>query len=202
MSKFTNLRDFLAKYVHLNEIEWFFCEQFLKVSKHQKGEIIHYAGDVYNKLMFINKGITRSYIIDDNGNDYTWEICFNDANASTPNLFAIDCDSLLTQTPSMFSMEVIEDCELFWISYEVLQKLYEFHKKYERLGRLLIEDGYVYAQRRVIDMTIKSSTERYADFIKLHGHLLDKVPQYHIASYLKMTPQHLSTVKKTLKTAE
>lgn len=197
--KYKKLQDFLFKYVQLNNLEWFFCEQFLQISTYQKGEIIHFAGDVCNKLIYVNSGILRSYILDGNGNDYTWEICFNDENAKVPNLFVIDYDSFTTKTPSQFSIEVLEDCELLWISHDILQKLYTFNKKYERLGRLLVEDGYVYAQRRVIDMTINTATERYETFARLHGHIVHKIPQYHIASYLKMTPQHLSAIKQKLK---
>ncbi len=200
--KYEKLKKFLFKYVNLSSVEWFFCEQFINISKFKKGDIIHHAGDTLNKLIYVNEGVIRSYILDYNGNDYTWEICFNDENASVPNVFAVDYDSFVTQTPSKFTMEVIDDVELFWISFDVVQTLYKFSKRYERLGRLLAEDGYVYAQRRVVDMMIKSSLERYEDFITIHGHLLNKVPQYHIASYLKISPQHLSTIKQKIKISE
>ena len=200
--KYEKLKSFLSKYVFLGDLEWAFCEQFIQKSSYKKGEIVHHCGDVLRKLFFVNYGVLRSYLLDIIGNDFTWVICFNDENASVPNIFAVDYDSLLNQTPSNFTIEVLEDCELFWINYDVLEKLYNFSKKYERLGRLLAENGYVYAQKRVIDMTIKSSIERYENFIELHNHLLSKVPQYYIASYLKISPQHLSSIKQKIKISE
>ena len=82
-------KKFIDQHISFNIIEWTLFKSKLKISHHKKGEIIHYAGDVCTKLMFINSGIVREYFIDDNGKDHTWDICFNDKNAQITNVYQI-----------------------------------------------------------------------------------------------------------------
>jgi len=138
MSGFNKYKQFMDKYVSLNQIEWTLFKSKLKVIHHKKGEIIHYAGDVCTKLMFINYGIIRAYVIDINGKDYTWNICFNDTNSKMTNVYIVDYDSFVNQNQSKISFE---------------------------------------------------------DLINEAPYLLEKVPQYHIATYLGITPQSLSRLK-------
>jgi CRP-like cAMP-binding protein len=195
---YNKLRKFLFNYVELNFVEWHLCEQLIQTSYYKKGETIQFAGDVCEKLVYINSGIVRSYFLDENANDFTWEIHFNDENSQVVNLFVVDYDSFLEQSPTQMYIEVIEDCELFWITYDNLQLLYKTRKKFERLGRLILEDGFKYLQKRLIDLSIRSSKDRYEAFMKSYEYILKKVPQYHIASYLRISPQHLSTIKKKI----
>ena len=93
-------KKFIDQYISFNIIEWTLFKSKLKISHHKKGEIIHYAGDVCTKLMFINSGIVREYFIDDNGKDHTWDICFNDGNSQMTNVYVVDYDSFINQKES------------------------------------------------------------------------------------------------------
>lgn len=189
-------REFVSQYVSFNQVEWALLESKLKASQHGKGEIIHHAGDVCKQLMFINSGIVRAYVVDEGGNDHTWSIFFNDENSEMTNVYVIDYDSFVTQQVSRLTFEVLEDCELLALSYTDLQFLYKYSKKAERLGRLMAELAYSYTHNLIIDRLTKTATERYNDFKQRTPYLLDKVPQYHIATLLGITPQSLSRIKK------
>ncbi len=188
----------MDKYVSLNMIEWTLFKSKLKKFQYKKGEIIHYAGDVCTKLMFINNGIIRAYIIDENGKDYTWNICFNDTNSKMTNVYAVDYDSFINQNESKISFEVLEDCELLSLTYNDLQFLYNNSKKGEKFGRLMAELAYSHTHNAAINRLTKTAKERFEDFRNQTPYLLDKVPQYHIATYLGITPQSLSRLKKEL----
>jgi len=194
---YTKYKNFISQYVSFNLLEWQLCKSKLKVAKYQKGEIIHYAGDICQQLYFINSGIVRAYLIDDNGKDYTWSIFFNDDNAEMTNVFVVDYDSFINQSESQLSFEVLEECELLCIEYDDIQSLYKYFKKGEQLGRIMAELAYSHVHKIKIDQLTKTASERFESFVEKTPYLLDKVPQYHIATYLGITPQSLSRLKKT-----
>jgi len=194
---YTRYKEFADQYISLNAVEWTLFKSKLTINHYKKGDILHHAGDICNSLHFINHGLIRLYIIDETGKDHTWNICFNDHNAKMLNLFAVDYDSFIGQTESQISLEVLEDCELLSLSYNGMQFLYEQSKKSERFDRLMAELAYSYTQNLIIDRLTKSARERYQDFMEKTPFLMEKVPQYHIASYLGITPQHLSRLKRS-----
>ena len=74
-------KEFLETHISLNFIEWNIVKSKLKIARYKKGEVIHNIGDVCTELMFINSGLARAYILDENGKDNTWSIYFNDKNS-------------------------------------------------------------------------------------------------------------------------
>lgn len=199
---YTKYKNFLDQYVSLSLLEWQLFKSKLKHSTHTKGEIIHYAGDVCQKLSFINSGIVRAYIIDDKGKDYTWSISFNDENADVSNVYIVDYDSFVQKNESKLSFEVLEACELLSIDYEDLQTLYKYSKKGEQLGRIMAELAYSHVHNITMNRLTQTASKRFETFVKNTPYLLEKVPQYHIATYLGITPQSLSRLKRELQSKQ
>ncbi len=112
------------------------------------------------------------------------------------NLFVTEYDSFLHQKSSSLNIEALEDTQLIVMSYKDIQFLYSKLKKGERFGRLMAEKAYSYLHNQMLNRQTKSANERFEDFVTSTPHLLDKVPQYHIATFLGITPQHLSRLKK------
>ena len=112
------------------------------------------------------------------------------------NLFVVDYDSFIKQCESRLSIEALEDCELIYLCSEDLEFLYSKYKTSEHFGRLMSQEAYSLLHNRIIDMQLKSAKERFAEFMRNTPYLLEKVPQYYIASYLGITPQHLSRLKR------
>ena len=199
---FNKYKKFIEKYISYNIIEWSLFKSKLKVEEFKKGEIILHIGDICDKLYFMDSGLARAYIISEEGKDYTWSIFFNDKNAQMTNLFVVDYDSFIYQTPSSLTIETLEDCLLFSIKYKDVQSLYDNLKKGERFGRLMSQEAYSYLHKQSIDRQTKTAKKRFEDFMDKTPYLLDKVPQYHIATFLGMTPQYLSILKRNIKLLE
>lgn len=196
---FSQYKDFIGKYVSMNFIEWNLFESKLKIVYYKKGDIIQQMGEVSSQLLFINSGLARAYIIGEDGKDYTWAIYFNDSNASMTNLFTVDYDSFITQKSSMLEIDALEDCELVSVDYKDVEYVYDKLKRGERFGRLMSQEAYSYLHKMVVDRQIKTALQRFEEFMQKTPHLLQKVPQYHIATFLGITPQHLSRLKKEYK---
>jgi len=196
---FSKYRKFIDKYISANLIEWTLLKSKLTIENFKKGQTILHIGDVCDKLRFIDDGLARAYMISEEGKDYTWSIFFNDDNAHMTNLFVVDYESFLHQTPSSLNIEAIEACTLVSIKYKDIQFLYDKLKKGERFGRLMSQEAYSHLHRQTIDRQIKTAEERFEDFMDKTPYLLEKVPQYHIATFLGITPQYLSMLKKEKK---
>ena len=195
-NKFSKYKQFIEKYLSHNFVEWNLFKSKLVVEQFKKGETILHIGDRCDSLRFINSGLARAYIINEEGKDYTWSIFFNDKNSHMVNLFVVDYDSFINQTDSSLNIEALEDCEIFSIGYADVQSLYNKLKKGERFGRLMSQEAYSYLHKQTIDRQSKTAQERFDDFMKQTPFLLDKVPQYYIASLLDITPQYLSQLKQ------
>lgn len=189
-------RAFISRYISLGRFSWRLFESKLKILHYPKGSIIHTMGEVAPRLLFINSGLARAYTLDENGKDYTFSIYFNDANAHMTNLFVVDYESFVNQSPSRLEIEALEDCKMIAVEYSDVEFVYNRLKKGERFGRLMNQEAYSYAHHRILDLQSKSAKERFEDFMEQTPFLLDKVPQYQIASLLGITPEHLSRLKK------
>jgi len=191
-------KDFLSRYITVNPIEWSVMRQGLKVAHFRKGETIFMAGNVCKNLYFINSGLARAYAIGEDGKDFTWSIFFNDKNADMSNLFVVDYESFVNSSEAQLTIEAIEDCELVYLTKDDLNFLYDKYKKAESFGRLMNQEAYTLLHKRILNLKLKSAKERFQEFIKETPYLLEKVPQYYIASYLGITPQYLSKLKREL----
>lgn len=201
-SVYAKYKAFTEKYIRFNLIEWTLFKSKLTTSRHKKGEIIHYAGDICTHLHFINSGIARSYIINDEGKDHTWCIHFNDENAGLTNVYMVDYESFIQQSPSHLSIEILEETEIVSVAYKDVIFLYDTLKKGERFGRLMAESAYLYTHQHIIDRMSKNATQRFEEFMQNTPYLLEKVPQYHIATYLGIAAQSLSRLKKAIHLSE
>lgn len=188
-------RDFFASKLPLSQEEWSIIKEKVTVKTFEKGDVIHHMGDVFTELMFIDTGVVRSYFIDRNGRDFTWQIHFYHPDADLKNLFVVDFASLTRQAPSMMTFEAIAACELYAISYEDREALLSIDKKWEHFGRKLAEDVYSIVYYRTASLLTLSAEERYKQLLEESPGLFEMVPQHYIASYLGITPQSLSRLK-------
>ena len=196
---FSKYKEFMQKYILLNSTDWDIIKSKLKIEYFKKGEIIHNIGDISSKIMFVNSGLARTYILDENGKDNTWAIHFNDKNSYITNLFIGDYESFVNQTQSKLAIDALEDCEVVVLNYKDLEFLYGNTKIGDRFGRLINQEAYTYLHDSIIIRQTKTAKERFEKFISETPYLLEKVPQYHIATFLGITPQHLSRLKKEYK---
>ena len=189
-------KEFFTSKTTLSPEEWQRIQEKISIKTYNKGDVIHHIGDVFTDMMFINKGVVRSYFIDPRGRDFTWQIHFSHPDANLKNLFVVDFASFTQQQPSLMTFEALEPTELYAISYENREALFAVDKKWEHFGRKVSEEVYSMNYYRTVSMLTDSAEERYRKLLLDSPEVFDVVPQHYIASYLGITAQSLSRLKK------
>ena len=185
------LRTHIKKRVNLTDEEYEICSKFFVPKKLRKKQFLLNEGDVCKNLGFVNSGCLREYTIDSKGSEHIIQFAIEDWWVS-------DLNSFLAGSPSTYNIDALEDSEVLLLEKSARDKLLDSCPKMERFFRLLMETNHVAVQRRVSDSLSASAEERYLKFIKTYPKLFEQVPQNQIASYLGITPQSLSRIRKEL----
>ncbi|MNI08038.1 hypothetical protein D3C73_610620 [compost metagenome] len=114
------------------------------------------------------------------------------------NEFITSYSSLLQNAPSFFAIQALMDSQLIVIPYSDFQSLFARHICWERLGRIIVEQLFVKKETRERELLLLSAEARYLLFLEKYGQVVKHIPQYHIASYLGITPVALSRIRKKL----
>ncbi len=109
-----------------------------------------------------------------------------------------DYESFLTQKPAANTVEALEDSEVFCLSYNNMQQLYKMGAQYERFGRLIAEYVYLVAMNSYKSLLLKTAEERYLELLETQPHILERLPQHYIASYLGIRAPSLSRIRNKL----
>ncbi|MCD8540342.1 MAG: Crp/Fnr family transcriptional regulator [Leadbetterella sp.] len=156
-----------------------------------KKSIILREGEVCRFEGYIQKGCVRVYYVNESGLEVILSFAVEDWWVS-------DIASFHESTPSRFFIETLEETEMFVLTPEKKEKLLSSIPKFERVFRLLVQRNLSAMQNRLINTMSQSATQRYLEFIKLYPSVPLRVPQYYIASYLGVTPEFVSTIRKRL----
>lgn len=192
------LRKELEKSIDITDKEWKFIGSKFKPKFSQKGDIIHNAGDIFYEIWYIKSGLARSYFIDNNGKDFTWQLYFNDDSMNKLNLFMDDSVSYYEQSGSLLSFEILEDAEFEIISMVDMDEIFDMNIKWQQFGRMMIHDTwYASTYKRVISLMSENAEEKYQRLLREYPTIFEKVKSYHVASYLGIAPQTLSKLRKS-----
>jgi CRP-like cAMP-binding protein len=155
-----------------------------------KGRILLQPGDISDKIYFVEKGMLREYFMDsDSGEEYTTQIV-------AENTFFYSTESYLFSQPSNRVVEILEDCVLISIRKDVVESLCEKHHAIEHFIKTMLEKTLVQAEKRSQVLRYKKSEERLWAFEELHPELMNRIAQKYLASFLNITPQNLSKVRR------
>lgn len=184
------LKEILIKCFELDEIDVEIASNLFYEETIKKGDYYLRENQLCKKISFIESGLFRLF---SNVNDIERNIYF-----FTENDFITDYFGFLTQTQSLRPIQALEDSVILSIKKEQLHELYSKSKKWERMGRLLAESAFL-TSVIVTDRLLQDNFEaRVESFIEETPNLIQRVPQYMIASYLNMTPETLCRVKKRI----
>ncbi len=185
------IRGFLSSIVPFSDNDWNLFNKRLIYKEFKKNDLILCTGEVENFMYFLVDGVSRIFQYK---NDIEYTLRFN--FPITPfNSYA----SFITQTPSLINVEAITDVRVLRMSYDDMQSLYEKSKMAERLGRRLIELLYVQREIKELQMHSKTAEDYYYELVKSNEELTRQIPQKYLASYLGITPESLSRIKRNLK---
>lgn len=164
---------------------------FLKEKSFKKREITLQAGNVCTEAYFIKKGLMRSFHQMPNGSQKTYVI------SSEHNIFTEHC-SFVSQKPSVDFIEAVEDTDVLYFSYNDLTKLYRKSHEWESVGRKISDINFIIAKNRLRSLMTDDAQTRYSKFLKSYQNILTRIPQHIVASYVGITPQSLSRLKREL----
>jgi len=188
---FDLLHKHIEKRIHLTQDEFNLCSQFFTSRKVKKRQFLLQEGDVCRHLAFVNNGCLREYTVDHKGEDHIIQFAIKDWWIS-------DLNSFLSGSTSTHNIDAMQNSEVLLLEREARDNMLEKVPKMERFFRLLMERNYVATHKRINDSLSASAEERYLAFIKTYPALVEQVPQNQIASYLGITPQSLSRIRKEL----
>lgn len=181
----------IKRYIPLNpEEEIAFCS-IIKTKNIRKRQYLVQPDFVCHHQTYVLKGTLRSYFVSDEGIEHTIQFAIED-------WFISDFYSYIHQTPASLFVEALENTTVQQISYEDVENLCQSHPIFERYFRLVAQKSFAYAQKRVLSNLGDSAEKRYLDFIDLYPNIATRVPQYALASYLGMSAEFLSKIKKKL----
>lgn len=186
------LFDFISSTVELSHTDQAAIENILSVETYHKYDILIKQGQVCDRLRFVVSGVYRVYRIED-GKEITSYF-----NYEFRNPFVASFVSLLMQKPSVEIVECIIPGTVLSVSYKDWTSLYDKSPSLNTFGRRMAEYNYVLAMERIESLQYHTATDRYRAFIKLYPSLLNTIPHHYIASYLGVTPESLSRIRKQL----
>jgi CRP-like cAMP-binding protein len=188
---FQNIRAYYFRLMpHLTEAEWQALEERLTIKIYMKGDHIVKQGEVCNQVYFINSGFLRFYKIIDGKEISTGFI--------GTNQYVSSYDSFLTRKPAFENLQALEDAELHCLSYDDMQFLYKQYPVYQMFGRVIAEQLFIWVNERTNALLLLSPEQRYENMINNQSEVLQRVPQYMLASYIGVTPEHLSRIRKKM----
>ena len=181
----------IAEKVTLTPAEFELCKTFFIPKKIRKKQTLLLEGDICTYNAFIEKGILRSYTIDEKGNEHSVQFAFE-------GWWITDLSSFLLGQTSTYTIEALEDSELLLLTYSAREELMDALPKFERYQRLLLQNAYIALQTRINAALNDSAEEKYVKLTISYPDVIARVPQHMIASYLGLTPETLSRVRKQL----
>ena len=157
----------------------------------KKGELILNSEQEVNHQYYVLEGCLRTFFVDPKGKEHTLQFAVNDWWIS-------DYIGYFSETKSVLTIECIEDAILLKVIKENVEKMYDEIPKLERFFRKKMERSFVSFQRRILANLSQSAKERYQSFIRTYPNIEQHVKNYHIASYLGITTESLSRIRKEI----
>jgi CRP/FNR family transcriptional regulator, anaerobic regulatory protein len=182
-----------SNYSPLNDSEISEIESKLIEKKVKRRQFILQEGDVCKHISFVVNGCFKMYKVDAKGTEHNLQF-------SIENGWIADLGSFHSEKPSELYIEALEQSTILQITRPDLIQLYTNFPKFDRIFRVLIENAFVSLQKRVLQNISSTAEERYLDFLKTYPNLFNRISNVQIASYIGVTPEFLSKIRKSIAT--
>ena len=162
-----------------------------EVNNLKKGDYFAKEGSYAHRFGILTEGVARAFFRNSEGAEYNK--FFN-----VPISFIGAYSSLVTKTKNLINIQCLTDCQILVADYDRFINLYQTYPEIETLSRRLSESYFVSKEKREIELVLLDAEKRYAIFKEEYPNLEQRIPQYHIASYLGITPTQLSRIRSAL----
>ncbi|MCO5269713.1 MAG: Crp/Fnr family transcriptional regulator [Brumimicrobium sp.] len=183
--------SFLTSNIDVDETYLAELMQNCQHKSYEKNEFLVSAGEICTNVFFVEKGLLRQYSIDDKGKEHIIHFA--------PERWILnDRESLYYNNPSNYYIDALEDTEVFILTKDMISKLEREVPGFADFNTMLLNNHIRQLQNRINQLLSATAEERYLSFIKMYPDIMLRVPQWMIASYLGITPESLSRVRKDL----
>lgn len=186
-----NLTTYLTSHV---DIEVEVINQIInqcKIKQYKKNDFLLRQGEKCSHSFFVEKGLLRQYSIDDKGKEHIIQF-------ASENWFMTDRESVYFQQPSIYFIQALENTSVFEVDEDFFTNMSKKNASFLEFNNRLLHNHIRHLQKRITQLLSATAEERYLDFIRIYPDLTLRVPQVLIASYLGITPESLSRVRKEL----
>jgi CRP-like cAMP-binding protein len=159
------------------------------IKTYKKNSFLSLPETIPQDIFFIKKGLIRVLITDNEGNEHTIHFALE-------NQFIADYSNFIQKAPSIYSLQALEETEVIILPRESIEWGYKHLKEGQKMGRLIAEYYFIYQDNRIKNSHVRTPKQRYDLISEVFPNIHNRVPQHMIASYLGITPIHLSRLKK------
>ncbi len=183
----------VSETISISTEEFELCKTLFQPKKIRKKRFLLEEGEISKHTIFVEKGLLRSYTVDEKGNEHTLQF-------ASDGWWMGDLYSFFTNEPSMYNIEALEDSELLMITLPSWEELLQKVPAFERYFRIIIQNNLVATQRRLMGNMSETAEEKYLNLLHTYPDIVLRVPQHMIASYLGITRETLSRIRNHLVT--
>lgn len=186
---YLNFIEHLKKHILLTDEDIQVLLTYIKIKSIKKKEFLLKEGQICKGNYFVETGLLRMFYINEKGNEQITQFALE-------NWWLSDYMSLMMQAPSKFYLQAVEDSEIVIVEHQKQEELFERLPQLERYFRIMMQRAYAASQMRVKYFHDLSKEENYRQFVSLFPKFIQRIPQYMLASYLGITPEYLSELRK------
>jgi CRP-like cAMP-binding protein len=187
-SRYGSFFKTISSIIEIDSDEKIYYSSLLSIQQFKKGDFLLTSGDICRNVYFINKGLCRTFFVNSKGEENTFHFTME-------NGFVTDYESFLAKQPAYFTIQALEAVEAIVMSHHTVHDGYINLRQGEKLGRVLAEKYLFIFTNKVHDIYTEDAFTRYKKMNIRYPTILQRVPQHMIASYLNITPVHLSRLK-------
>jgi len=185
--------EHFSNYTPLDDLEIIELKSKIREKKVKRRHFILQEGDVCKHVSFVVNGCFKMYKVDNKGSEHNLQF-------SIENGWIADLGSFYTNQPSELYIEALEPSTILQITHDDMIYLYTNYPKFDKIFRVLIENAFIKIQKRVLQNISSTAEERYLDFLKNYPNLFNRISNVQIASYIGVTPEFLSKIRKNITT--
>ena len=189
-----HLKKSIERKITLSDDAWALLKTFFIPKKLRKRQYVLNAGDVCNYFCFVEKGLLRSFTTDEHAGEHVVQF-------APEGWWISDMGSFLSGEEAIYNIEAIEDAELLLLTKAAMDDMVTKLPIMERYFRLLMQNNIVVLQRRIVGTMSLTAEEKYKRMMAVYPDILQRSPQQYIASFLGITPETLSRVRKQVSSA-